>query len=130
MMDSYFKLIGFVLTFLGFAVFLRQKNGALAIGLTIGMMLLCLSFILPQIDAIWRAIEEMAAACDLDMMLFFPLLKVVGISICTKLTAEICRDAGEKALGVKVELAGTTTALLCALPLAQQVLKLITEVIT
>ena len=130
MMDSYFKLIGFVLTFLGFAVFLRQKNGALAIGLTISMMLLCLSFVLPQIAAIWRAIEEMAADCDLDMMLFLPLLKVVGISICTKLTAEICRDAGEKALGAKVELAGTTTALLCALPLAQQVLKLITEVIT
>lgn len=130
MMDSYFKLVGFVLSFLGFTVFLRQKNSALAIGFTVGMILLCLSLILPQIAAIWRILEEMVDACELDMALFLPLMKVVGISICTKLTAETCRDAGEKAFGAKVELAGATAALLCALPLAQQVLKLITEVMT
>ena len=129
-MESYFKIIGVMLTVLGLAVFLRQRNGALAIGFTIGMGLLCLSVILPQITAIWHAMEEMAHTCDLDMTLFLPLMKVVGISICTRLTAEICRDAGERAFGAKVELAGAVAALLCAIPLAQQVLNLITGVMS
>ncbi len=127
-MGEYFKLIGLLLALLGMAVLLRQKSSTVAIGFTVAVCLLCMAVILPQIVSIWAAIEEMLSACGLDMALFAPLMKVVGISICTRIVAEMCRDAGERAFGVKVELAGAAAALLCALPLAQKVLKLITGV--
>lgn len=127
-MEGYFKLTGLLLALLGLAVFLRQKSSAAAIGFALGVCLLGMAVILPQVASIWESLEEMLTACDLDMDLFLPLMKVVGISICTRIAAEVCRDAGERAFGVKVELAGAAAALLCALPLAQQVLELITGV--
>lgn len=128
-MDSYFKLLGVLVSVLGLAVLLRQKNSVISIGFTLSIFVFCIGVILPQIISVWRAIEDLVFATGLEMDLFVPLMKVVGISICTRLTAEICRDAGERAFGAKIELAGAAAALLCALPLAQKVLELITGVV-
>ena len=124
-MDGYFKLMGFLLALLGPTVLLRQKSSAIAIGFTLGVSMFCIAIILPQIASLWEIIEEMLDTCSLDMAVFIPLMKVVGISICTRITAELCRDAGERAFGVKVEIAGAVAALLCAIPLAKKVLELI-----
>ncbi len=129
-MEGYFKLLGTVLALLGLAVLLRQKNSTMAIGFTFGLCIFCMAVILPQIHALWDELEAMVRLCDIDPALFVPLLKVVGISICTRITAELCRDAGEKAFGVQIELAGAAAALLCALPLAKRVLELITGAVS
>lgn len=124
-MSWYFKLVGLLLSFLGISVILRQKSSAIAIGFTFGVCFFCISVILPYIAELWDAGRTMLSICDLDPALFTPLLKTVGISICTRITAEMCRDAGERAFGAKIELAGAVAALLCALPLARNVLQLI-----
>ena len=127
-MDGYFKLLGVLLALLGLVVLLRQKNGTVAIGFVLGICIFCVAIILPQIQSLWEAVVSMLRLCDVDTALFIPLLKVVGISVCTRITAELCRDAGERAFGVQVELAGAVAALFCALPLAKRVLELITGV--
>lgn len=129
-MDGYFKLLGFLLTLLGLAVLLRQKAGVIAIAFTFGVCILCMTMILPQFRALWNELEAMIRLCGIDAELFVPLLKVVGISVCARITAELCRDAGEKAFGVQVELAGAVAALLCAMPLAKRVLELITGAVS
>jgi stage III sporulation protein AD len=58
------------------------------------------------------------------------LLKALGIGYLCGFAADLCRDAGEKAFGVQVELAGAVAALLCAMPLAKRVLELITGAVS
>ena len=57
--------------------------------------------------------------------LLTPLFKTVGIAVLTKITAELCRDAGEGGIGAFAEVAGGAAALCVALPLAQAVLNMI-----
>ena len=54
-----------------------------------------------------------------------PLWKAGGITVLTRLTAAFCKDAGQSALGEKVELLGAAACLLTALPLVEAVLQLI-----
>ena len=124
-MDGFFRLLGIVLAVLGVAVLLRQKSGTVAIGFVLGLCICCMAVILPQVQALRQDLASMLQLCKVDTTLFVPLLKVVGISVCTRITAELCRDAGERAFGVKVEIAGAVAALLCAIPLAKKVLELI-----
>lgn len=49
--------------------------------------------------------------------LFVPLLKALGVCVVSKICGDVCRDAGQTAIAGVVELAGTVTALVCALPL-------------
>ncbi len=53
------------------------------------------------------------------------LLKVVGISFIAQITAQTCADAGQKAMGDKIELAARIFIAVYALPLISEILKLI-----
>ena len=50
---------------------------------------------------------------------------VLAAGEITRFTAELCRDSGEKALAVTVELCGAAAAGLALLPLAKRALELI-----
>lgn len=56
-----------------------------------------------------------------------PVIKCVGIGIVTRLSADMCRDAGQSAPASAVELCGTACAMAAALPLVRALLKLVTE---
>ena len=51
-----------------------------------------------------------------------PVLKTVGISILARVTAELCRDAGESGIAAFVETAAAGLALCAAVPLLRAVL--------
>ncbi len=56
-------------------------------------------------------------------VLLAPVLKCLAISIVTRLTAELCRDASQQAAAAAVDLAGTACSVAVVLPLLMSVLK-------
>lgn len=54
------------------------------------------------------------------------VLRLVGIGILVQSTADVCREAGQPALGEKVVWVGKLMILAVSLPLIQQVLQLLT----
>ena len=51
----------------------------------------------------------------------------LGVAVVVRITAALCRDAGQSALAAKMEIAGAVLTLSVCLPLFEQVLDLITE---
>jgi len=78
-----------------------------------------------KIGAAMDRVAALAAAFPAGDALLTPLYKAAGISVISRLSAALCRDAGQNALAEKVELLGVTACLLAALPLAEAVLELI-----
>lgn len=67
-----------------------------------------------------RAVVAMAAdTAGLSDSLVAPVAKCVGIGIVTRLTADLCADAGQTAAGSAVEMCGAVCALMAALPLME-----------
>ena len=57
------------------------------------------------------------------------VVKTVALSILTRLTAEVCKSAGEGGVAAFVETAGTVLALVVALPLVRAVVLMMTEML-
>lgn len=57
------------------------------------------------------------------------LLKILGISLVTQFTADMCRDSGESALASKVEFAGKVIIVAAALPVIEGLTGLITRMV-
>ena len=74
--------------------------------------------------------RELAGQAGLSEALLEPVVKTVALSILTKLTAEVCRSAGEGGVAAFVETAGAALALLAALPLVRAVAQLMGELLT
>ena len=94
--------------------------------------LLALSAVLLGVFLLLAAVDEVAALCgelleltQLSPSLFVPLVKVLAAAVTVRLTAALCRDAGQSALASLTEIAGTVCALWCAMPLLRAVVDML-----
>ena len=74
-------------------------------------------------------LARLAGLAKLDVDVVEPVIKVVGISLVTRLGTEVCRGAGESGIAAFVEIAGTILSLGASLPLVNGVVALITELV-
>lgn len=65
------------------------------------------------------AVMLAADATGLSAAVLAPVMKCVGIGVMTRLTADLCADAGQSAAGSAVEICGAVCALVAALPLME-----------
>ena len=109
------------------AVVVKRGSPEVALLVTLGAVaagLLFLTGLLEEVTAFLRTLSERSGVSH---RLLTPLYKTVGIALVVKVGSELCRDAGEAALGSVVETAGAVCALLVALPLLRTVLELLME---
>ncbi len=55
---------------------------------------------------------------------FTLMLKALAISLCCRMSAEICRDCGENTLASRVELVGKVGIVLISLPIVKQLFEI------
>lgn len=124
-MEILFKVCAFALIALVLAVFLQQYSPQTSVLIAVGACVGILLFLLPQFSAVLNFCRGLAASAGLENEMLLPVFKVMGIALCTRVTAEVCRDNSQRALAVKVELCGALCGLVCAMPLLQTALHLI-----
>ena len=96
---------------------------ALVLGVvTAGVVLVMMLGTFSQVQA---GLEQLTGYAGLDEELTGPVYKVVVVAILSRLTSQVCRDAGECTVALCCELAGTFAALCAIVPLLRRVLELI-----
>ncbi len=78
---------------------------------------ICLFAALPFIHRILGEMEDLSRIAGLGSDTFMPIVKAVGLCFIFETASELCRDAGENALGSKVELFGKVLICSLALPI-------------
>lgn len=109
---------------------LKKSAPELALLLVVAAGVWILTLTLDGLGAVAALMEELAGVSGLSEELLEPVAKTVALSILTRLTAEICRSAGESGLASFVEVGGTVAALVVALPLMRAVAVLMAEMLT
>ena len=111
----------------GSVLSLVLRRGAPEIGLilAIAASLLILIVGMELTSTILSFARVLQNAASLSPALIMPVFQTVGIGILTKLSADVCRDAGQGAIAGAVELSGTVAAIYIALPLMQAVFEMI-----
>ena len=106
------------------AAVVRRGAPEIALVLVLAAGVWVLLSVAESLSAVTALMEELSQLAGLDRSVVEPVFKTVVLSILTKLTAEVCRSAGEGGLAAAVETAGTVLALAVALPLVQGVMEL------
>ena len=111
----------------GSVLSLVLRRGAPEIGLILAVAasLLILIVGMELTSTILSFARVLQNAASLSPALITPVFQTVGIGILTKLSADVCRDAGQGAIAGAVELSGTVAAIYIALPLMQAVFEMI-----
>ena len=81
---------------------------------------------LEELKGFW---EEAASWGQLPVQLFVPLVKTVGIALLCRTGSDLCRDAGESAIGSVLETAGAVAAIVVSLPLFRSAWELLRSLV-
>lgn len=129
MVTDILKLCGFGLLAVILCVTVRQlrPESAVFVNIAAGLMILIVS--VRMLSPSVQAIGELADRAGLSGSFAELLLKALAISYITTLSSDCARDAGEAALGSKLELAGRVAIAALSLPVFTQLAGLITSMI-
>ena len=112
-----------------FGTVVRRGAPELALLLTVTAGVWILTAVLDGLGAAAAMAERLAQLAQMDAAVAGPVLKTVVVALVTRITAEICRGAGEGGLAAFVETAGTILALTAALPLMAAVLTMLEDLL-
>jgi stage III sporulation protein AD len=119
--------VGVTATVLG--AVLKKNTPELALLLALCAGLWMVASVVGGLVAAVSLMKELIGLAGVSEELLEPVAKTVVLSILTRLTAEICRSAGENGTAAFVETAGAVLALAAALPLIRAVVELMAEIL-
>lgn len=95
----------------------------------IAVVTIFMIFIVSQLDGVFTVVKDLAVKMKMDNTYLNIVLKVVGIAYLAEFGAQLCEDAGEKAIGSKIQLAGKVMIFVIASPVILALVELITDLI-
>ena len=124
-MDELVRICGIALVAILCLSLFRDKAPSMGLVLALGVTAVLAAVLIPMVGRVLDCVRSLVDAAGLDYAAFAPVMQVVGICLAVKISAELCRDAGERTLASIVEIGGAAAGVLCAVPLVEQALQLI-----
>ncbi len=118
-----FAVCAFAVAAVGIIAVVRQLRPELSNLAVAAAGVLIFVYILEGIAPFIEFVKTTAADAGVEGY-FSIMLKALAISLCCKMSADICRDCGENSLASRVELAGKASIVIISLPVIQQLLSI------
>lgn len=119
--------IGIVATII--ALIIRQEHPELAILVSITAGIIIFTFIIGKFSANINVIISMVNQSRIDSLYVMTVFKVIGIAYIAEFASQICKDAGEEAIGKKIELGGKIIIMNLAIPILTVLMGIIVDIL-
>ena len=129
-MDTYLKISGIVIVAVILGLILTNYRKDIAILLSIAMCCMLGVSVIDHLRPVFDFFSEVKKLGNLDGVLLSTLIKCVGIGLLGDITATVCNDAGNGAIGKILQLLSTVIILSLSMPIFEKLLLLIQEIFT
>ena len=124
-MDNLFALVGLGIVAAIIAVVLKQHRPEFAMMISVAAGALILGGVLVGMLPVINQIRQIFSSTAVPQQYVQILFQALGLCFVTQIACDACKDAGESAIGAKIELAGKISVLVISLPLFTQVLDIV-----
>lgn len=121
--DEMTRIAGVGLVMAVLLVYIKGRQPELAAPLSIAFVVIVLLMVLPSLGQILRIFRLMTDRAQVNQAYLGTVLKAIGIAYIATFSAHLCRDAGQNAMAVAVEMTGKVLILLLALPILAGILE-------
>ena len=112
-----------------FALVIKKTNPELALLLGLVTALMCLWMGAELLRTLTAQLKAWQSGSLISWSYFMPLGKCVAISFVTQIGTGLCRDAGHSAAAVTLELCGNLASVWCLIPLIQELLGILEDLL-
>lgn len=104
---------------------IKSKNTEQSFMLGIAAAVVILTAVLSFMSDVAGFLKQLIELSGISSAVFAPVLKCMGIAVITKLSCELCKDAGQAGIASAVEYAGAVAAVYTTLPLLRTTIQLL-----
>ncbi len=123
------KIIGIGIVAVVLSVMIKGYRPEVSIGITIVTVAILFIIISPQLKSVMVFFVDIAEKIGVEMQYIIIVIKVIGVAYLTQISAEICKDAGENAIGTKIEFGGKIIIIVLSMPVIFRLLEVVSEII-
>ena len=128
-MEHYLQSVALILIAAILGILLSEQNKSAGAVLSLGACCMVLVGLARYVQPLLELMKEIRELAGVSGQMLSLLLKAVGISLIAQLAELICKDAGQTALGKAICLAANAVTLWVSIPLIEELLELIQEVL-
>lgn len=119
--------LGIVATVL--IIILRSFRPEFAIYISIITGIIIFSIIIHHLVYVIDILRDLSLKANLEITFFTIILKIIGTAYIVEFSSQICRDAGESSIAMKIELAGKVVIMVLAIPILLALMDLVTKIL-
>lgn len=128
-MTEIFQLVGIALTTAVAALILKGTKPEMALAVTVAGSIVMLLFAFEMLRGSLSLFQKIADVTGIDSSLVKILLKMIGIGYLVEFASGILSDFGQNALADKLVFCGKILILVLAVPIVENVLRLILKLL-
>ena len=123
------KLIGFAFCFIMVIAFVKEYKPEFVLPISVCAGGVFFYYILAQTGSIFERVRDISQTVGVDILYIEILFKIIGISYLCEFASAVCRDSGQTAFSVKIDLAGKLLILTASLPVFTELIDVITQIL-
>lgn len=124
-----FSWIGLALTAAILAATIKSYQPVFALLIAVAAGICLLGVGTETLQQCAGTLHDLAGTAGITGEIYLPVLKAVGIAAAVRIAGAVCKDAGQSALAVQLELLGSVAAMIACLPLFTQLLSLVGDML-
>ena len=123
------KIIGIGISAVLLSVLLKNYRPEISVSISIISCAVMLVMIGPYFKTVTAFFVDLSRQIGIEMQFMIIVVKVIGIAFITQIGAEICKDAGETAIGTNIEICGKIIIIAMSMPVIYRLFDVVGKVI-
>ena len=129
-MNTFFKAVAVILTAVILWLVLNKNSKEVSVLLTLAVCAVVISASIGFLKPIINFIYNVRELGNLDEELVSVILRVVGIGMLTEISAMICKDAGNEAMGKSLHILCVIVVIWMSIPVFEKLILLLDNVLS
>ncbi len=123
------KILGIGIITVILSALMRSYRPEISPLISIGAVAIIFALISPRLKSVMVYFVDLSEKIGISSEHIIIVVKVIGVAYIAQIGAEICRDAGENAIGTKIEIAGKVIILTLSMPVIYNLLEVVGRII-
>lgn len=124
-----FKVIGVGIIAAMLASFLKPQRPEIAMLIIICAGVVIFSITVPYINSLFSVFRDISAQAGIESNYLAVVIKIIGIAYVAQISSEICRDAGQGSVAIKIEIAAKLIIVVMSIPVMYKMLSVVTQLL-
>lgn len=123
------KIVGLGIVASVLSILIKGYRPELSVAISLAAVAVLFIIVSPQLKSVMTVFVNLSEKIGVDSQYIVIAVKAIGIAYITQIGAEICRDAGEGAIGTKIETGGKIIIVALSTPVIYRLLEVVDSII-